>query len=131
MNANKIFNQIFGIITIISIFIVGMTVIAYSEVNLNINIGPPPRVFSTRADTVLIPKFGVYFVPDKNYDLFFLDGYWWSPRGDNWYRSRQSNGTWEHVSLKNVPRPIYNIPRNYHNIYGKTHKRNEGRGRHD
>lgn len=129
MSTSKIYNNIFGIIIILSILIFGMTVIAYSEVNLNINIGPPPRVFSTPANTVFLPRFGVYFVPGINYDLFFQNGYWWSPRGDNWYRSRQANGTWERVSLKNVPRHIYNVPRNYHKTYERTHQKNVERGR--
>lgn len=91
---------------------------AAAEVSLNINIGPPVVVGVPPA-VVLVPGSRVYFVPDFNVDIFFYGGYWWSPRGDRWYRAHDHSGPWRAVSRSVVPRPVYRIPGNYRQVYAK------------
>lgn len=93
---------------------------ALAEVNLNINIGPPPVVVAEPADVVLMPGSGVYFVADTGPDLFFYAGFWWSPRGDRWYRSRVYNGPWVVVGHRNVPVQVVRVPRDYRTRYKKA-----------
>jgi hypothetical protein len=90
---------------------------ALAEVNLNINIGPPHVVVAEPAKVVLIPGSGVYFVPDAGPDLFFYAGFWWSPRGDRWYRSKIYNGPWVVVDRRNVPVKVVRVPRDYRSRY--------------
>lgn len=115
---------------------------ARAEINLNINIGGPPVVVAEPAEVALIPEFEVYFIPGGDVDLFFHAGFWWSPRGDRWYRAEVHNGPWVVVERRIVPRQVILVPRDYraryvkakHIPYGqwkKAHPRkfdNDGRG---
>jgi hypothetical protein len=136
-----------GVFTVLAVLVLaGLPDPAPAEVHLNINIGAPPVVAAEPAEIVLIPRIGVYFVPDSGTDLFFYAGFWWAPRGDRWYRSRVCNGSWIQVNRRIVPREVVRIPRDYrvryrkvnHVPYGqwkKTHYRRENdhgrRGRYD
>jgi len=91
-----------------------------AEVNLNINIGSPPVVVAEPVEVALIPGSGVYFVADGGPDLFFYAGFWWSPRGDRWYRSRVYNGPWIVVEHRHVPVQIVRVPRDYRARYKKV-----------
>jgi hypothetical protein len=113
-----------------------------AEVNLNINIGSPPVVVAEPAAVVMIPGSGVYFVDDAGPDLFFYAGFWWSPRGDRWYRSQVYNGPWIVVEHRHVPVEVVRVPRDYrarykkgkHVPYGQWkkahHKKSYDNGRH-
>lgn len=112
---------------------------AFAEVQLNINLGPPPVVVSEPPSVVLVPGTGVYFLPDVNFDVFFFGGYWWSPRGDRWYRAPAYNGPWSGVSRRVVPAPVFRVPHDYRRVYyrerhipygqWKQERREHGRGR--
>lgn len=92
-----------------------------AEVNLNINIGAPAVVVAEPAEVVLIPgSAGVYFVADAGPDLFFHAGFWWSPRGDRWYRSQAYNGPWVVVEHRHVPVQVVRVPRDYRVRYKKV-----------
>ena len=91
-----------------------------AEVNLNINIEAPPVIVEEPAEVVLIPGSGVYFVADGGTDLFFYAGFWWSPHGDRWYRSRVYNGPWIVVEHRHVPVQIVRVPRDYRARYRKA-----------
>lgn len=91
-----------------------------AEVNLNINIGSPPVVVAEPAEIVLIPGSGVSFVADGGPDLFFYAGFWWSPRGDRWYRSRVYNGPWIVVERHHVPAQVVWVPKDYRARYRKV-----------
>ena len=88
------------------------------NVGVNLNIGPPPIVVPAPPEVVPIPNIGVYFVPGLSFDVFFYNGYWWSPRGDRWYRARAYDGPWRTVDRRYVPRPVYRVPRDYRTVYG-------------
>lgn len=133
---NKSIYSLFGFVLISSFLIIGSTGAAQAELNVNINIGPPPITVSEPPHVVMIPKFGVYFVPGVSYDVFFYNGYWWSPRGDRWYKARQYKGPWGVVQRKHVPGNLFKVPKNYREVYKKEKpinygqwKKNKGRGR--
>jgi len=93
---------------------------ARAEVNLNINIGAPPVVVAEPANVALIPGSGVYFAVDSGPDLFFHAGFWWSPRGDRWYRAEMYNGPWVVVKRRIVPVQVVRVPRDYRVRYKKA-----------
>ncbi len=109
---------VFAILAVLAIY--GPPGSARAEINLNINIGPPPVVVAEPAEVAVIPEFGVYFVPSGDPDLFFYAGYWWSPRGDRWYRARAHNGPWNVVERRTVPRQVILVPKDYRVRYGKA-----------
>jgi hypothetical protein len=85
---------------------------ARAEVSVNINLGPPV-VVAEPPHMVLVPRSRVYFSPDPQVDIFFYGGYWWSPRGDRWYRARAHNGPWGVIERRRVPREVIVVPRDY------------------
>lgn len=92
---------------------------ARAEVSVNINLGPPPIVVAEPPEVVVIPESRVYFVPDPRVDVFFFNGYWWSPRGDRWYRSRAYNGPWGVIERRYVPRAVMYVPPDYRDRWGR------------
>jgi len=90
---------------------------ARAEVSVNINLGPPPIVVAEPPEMVIVPGSNVYFVPDPHIDVFFYGGFWWSPRGDRWYRARAYKGPWVHMAPSAVPRSVIYMPRDYRTRY--------------
>lgn len=90
---------------------------ARAEVSVSINLGPPPIVVAEPPGIVMIPGSQVHFVPDPRIDVFFYGGYWWSPRGDRWYRARAYNGPWGVIEWSRVPRSVIYVPRDYRARY--------------
>jgi hypothetical protein len=91
---------------------------AHAEVSVNINLGPPPIVVAEPPAVVAIPQTRVWFAPDPHVEVFFYGGYWWSPRGPQWYRSRAYNGPWAVVETYRVPKAVIYVPRDYRSRYG-------------
>jgi hypothetical protein len=89
------------------------------DFGVNVNIGPPPIVVAEPPAMVMVPDTQVYFVPEAKFDVFFYNGYWWSPRGDRWYRSRAYNGPWRHMDRRFVPRPVCRVPHDYRHAYAR------------
>ncbi len=92
---------------------------ASAEVSVNINLGPPPIVIAEPPELVLVPDLQVYFVPHPEIDVFFHDGYWWSPRGNTWYRARAYNGPWGVVERRHIPAAVARMPHDYRGRYEK------------
>jgi len=97
-----------------------------ANVNFNVNLGPPPIMVEEPPEVVMMPQTGIYFVPGISFDVFFYNGYWWSPRGDRWYRSNRYNGSWVVVERNYVPAHLYKVPRNYREVYKKERHVNYG-----
>ncbi len=94
-------------------------------ISVNINLGPPPVVVSAPPEIVLMPS-GIYYVPGSSYDVFFYRGYWWAPRGNQWYRTRDYNGQWGLVQNRYVPGYLFRVPKNYRETYKKNKSVNFG-----
>lgn len=91
---------------------------AAAGVSLSVNIGPPVMVGAPSA-MVMVPGTRVYFAPGLDVDIFFYGGYWWSPRGDRWYRSTDYGGPWRMAARGSVPRSVYRVPRDYREVYAQ------------
>ena len=102
-----------------ALLLLGGTKEAVADVQVNVNLGPPPIVVAEPPAVVMVPRSRVYFVPDPNIDVFFYNGYWWSPRGSQWYRARAYKGPWAVVERRYVPAPVHRVPRDYRIVYEK------------
>ncbi len=108
---------------LLAVALIGGTVNdAAADVRVNVNLGPPPIVVNEPPDLVMVPESNVYFVPGYDFDIFYYGGYWWSPRGDRWYRAREYNGPWRGISRRYVPRPVFGVPRDYRRVYYGEHR---------
>ena len=105
-----------------ALFALGGTREASAEMQVNINLGPPPIVVAEPPEVVLVPRSQVYFVPHPEIDVFFYNGYWWSPRGNRWYRARAYNGPWGVVARRYVPGPVVRVPRDYRVVYERERR---------
>jgi len=117
--SKSIFRMLGLVVLLGALFAFGETKEASAEVSININLGPPPIVVAEPPEVVMIPGLQVYFVPQLEFDVFFYNGYWWSPRGSRWYRTRAYNGPWKVVNKRYVPAPVYRVPKDYRNVYEK------------
>ena len=91
--------------------------LASVSVGVNINLGPPVIVAAEPPTMVVVPQSNVYYVPEPGIDIFFYAGFWWSPRGDYWYQSRNYNHGWVAVAPSRVPRAVIYMPRDYRTRY--------------
>jgi len=115
--------RINGILVLFVLFgamlLAGGTKEAVAQISVNVNLGPPPITVAAPPAVVMVPRSRVYFVPDPNIDVFNYNGYWWSPRGDQWYRSRAYKGPWGVVEKRYVPASVQRVPRDYRVVYEK------------
>jgi hypothetical protein len=93
------------------------------SIGINIPVSPPPHVVFTRPPEMLVlPGSPVFVAPHPEVDVFFYSGYWWSPRGDRWYRSRAYNGPWRVMDHRYVPEYVRGVPRDYRSTYAHEHR---------
>ena len=105
------------LLSLLAAAVLGDVEIAEAEVNVNIHLGPPSIVAAEPPAVVMVPQSRLYFVPDPHVEIFFFNGYWWSPRGEVWYRSRAYNGPWGVIERTRVPRAVIYMPRDYRARY--------------
>jgi hypothetical protein len=71
--------------------------LAGAGVNIQVTIAaPPPVVFESSPEMVVLPGTNIYVVPDYDEDLYFVDGWWWRPWNGHWYRSHNYRGKWSY-----------------------------------
>ena len=93
---------------------------ASAQVDVRVGIGlPPPIVFATPPELIVIPETYVYVVPDVADDIFFYEGWWWRPWGGRWYRSRAYGSGWAYYG--GVPSFYASIPVTWRNDY-RSHR---------
>src|SRR5512143_1758268 len=114
-NSGRIFRYLLAGAAISAVM--GFSEPARAEVSVSVNLGPPPIVVAEPPEVVLVPRSQVYFVPGLEFDVFFHNGYWWSPRGDRWYRARAYNGPWRIIDRRHVPRAVFRVPHDYRRAY--------------
>ncbi len=98
----------------------GQEATAGPHISINIPLPPPPPfLFPKPPKIIVVPRSEVVIAPHPEVDVFFYGDYWWSPRGNRWYRSRDYNGPWNRVSSRYVPSHIRGVPRDYRTVYEK------------
>ena len=70
---------------------------------------PAVRV-STRPRMVLIPRLGIYYAPDSQYNLYLVNKIWFYYYDGKWYRSHTYEGSWQYVPFSKVPEVLKNLP---------------------
>ena len=111
-----------------------------ADVSINLRIGDPYRgprlIFEDEPDVVVVPGSRVYYVRDRDYDLYRYGSYWYYNYDGGWYRSRRYNGPFTYVGYRAVPRSVAYIPVRYRkhwreardDRYYRQEKRQENRG---
>ena len=75
-----------------------------AQVNVNVNIGPPPPVVMYSPPTmVLMPEPQAYVAVGVPYDIFFISGRYYYLHGDHWFWASRYNGPWTYVEYRGLP----------------------------
>ena len=75
----------------------------------HIGVSVPAIQFDVEPPLVVVSP-GVYVVEDYDQEVFFTDGWYWSRRGDVWYRTRDHRGGWVAAPPRYVPATIVRLP---------------------
>jgi hypothetical protein len=102
---------------VVLLAIVGaMPLAAAAEINVNINVGPPPVIFAEPPRVVVVPQTPVYYVPDTSYNVFFFDGRYYSFNDGAWFLATSHRGPWTFVAVERVPRAVLAVPVRYYKV---------------
>jgi hypothetical protein len=70
-----------------------------------------PTIRFETAPPVVEVEPGMYVVPDREEEVFFVDGWYWTRWQDGrWYRTRSYRGGWLGVPPTAVPAPLVRVP---------------------
>ncbi len=96
---------------------------------------------SVRIDLpVVLPQLvvvspGIRVVPDVDYEVFYVNGWYWTRSDGGWYRSRDHRGGWAYAEPRFVPPGLVRIPpgqyRHYRQAQFHEMKREEHERRHE
>ena len=94
--------------------VIAVPIPTQAGVGISISV-PPPLVFASPPEVVVIPETYVYAVPTIEEDLFFYSGWWWRPWQGRWYRSRDYRSGWVHY--RRVPSFYVRVHSGWRNDY--------------
>jgi hypothetical protein len=89
---------------------------AAAQVQVNINVAPPPYAFPAPPPVAVVPGTYVYVVPGIAVDILFYHGYWYRPHKGYWYRAPSYNGPWVYLSPPKIPRALIELPPYYRSV---------------
>jgi hypothetical protein len=90
---------------------------------VTVEVNAPTIAFESAPPLVEIAP-GVQVVPDLDDEVFFVDGYYWTRRGDHWFRTKDYRGGWIAVRDKDVPPVLLGMPRGKYKRF-KRHRDHE------
>jgi len=64
---------------------------------------PPPAIRFEVPPPVVEVNPGVQVVADQDEEVFVIDGWYWTRRGDHWFRARDHRGGWVVAEPRVVP----------------------------
>lgn len=117
---------------------------AATSVDVRVSVGDrydgATLAFRNEPRVVLVPETKVYYVNDRDCDLYRYGRYWYFVEDGFWYRSASWRGPFLHIRTATVPRSVVMVPVKYrrhwkqgppsHAVAGGYYRnRDEGRGR--
>lgn len=88
-----------------------------TNVDMRVRVGDPYRGatldFHEEPAVVLVPETKVYYVRDRECDLYRFGRYWYFVEDERWYRARTWQGPFLHLNATSVPRSVRTVPLNY------------------
>jgi hypothetical protein len=75
-----------------------------AEVNVNINLAPPPPVVvEAPPQMVFLPEPGIYVAVGIPFDVYFVSSRYYYVHGGNWFWAKGYGGPWTHAVYKSLP----------------------------
>ncbi len=96
---------------------VAATAKAGTSVDFRISVGDHYRgatlELRSEPEVVMVPASKVYYVRDRDYDLYRYGRYWYFIEEGRWYRARSWRGPFLYVRSATVPRSVRHVPVRY------------------
>ena len=111
----------------------GSPVPARADLNVNINVGPPPIVFTAPPRVVVVPDSRVYYAPEVGINLFVYENRYYSFHDGGWFLASTYHGPWVALPLARVPKAVLAVPVQYYKVppgHAKRMNGDYGRGPH-
>jgi hypothetical protein len=89
---------------------------AWAEVNINVNVGPPPVVLVSPPRLVVVPGSPVSYAPEVNFNVFVLGGRYYTFHEGVWFHAATHRGPWAAIVVEQVPPPVLAVPVKYYKI---------------
>lgn len=90
---------------------------AGTSADVRVRVGDPYRgaslEFQEEPAVVLVPTTKVYYVRDRECDLYRFGRYWYFVEDERWYRARTWQGPFLHLNATSVPKSVRTVPLNY------------------
>jgi hypothetical protein len=86
------------------------------SVNINVSAPPPPMVFVTPPQLVVVPGSAVMYAPGVAFNVFVLQGRYYSFHSGTWFYGASHKGPWVVVPLEKVPHAVRAVPVAYYKI---------------
>ena len=90
---------------------------AATSVDVRVSVGDPYNGatlrFSNEPQVVLVPETKVYYVRNRDCDLYRYGRYWYFVEDGFWYRSATWRGPFRHVRTGSIPRSVVMVPVKY------------------
>jgi hypothetical protein len=87
-----------------------------ADLNINVNIGPPPIVLASPPKLVVIPESPVKWAPGVEVNLFFYGGRYYSFHEGRWFQAASHGGPWVVIAIGKVPPPVLAVPVTYYKV---------------
>ncbi len=91
--------------------------LADANADARVRVGDPYRGaaldFHDEPAVSLVPTTKVYYVRDRECDLYRYGRYWYYLETGQWYRARSWQGPFIHLNATSVPRSVRTVPLNY------------------
>ena len=102
---------------------------AQGEVNVNVNIGPPPVVLAAPPSLVVIPGSAVSYAPSVSMNFFAYGGRYFSLHNGAWFVASTHQGPWAVIAINHVPQPVLTVPVTYYKQVPPGHAKKAGHGK--
>ena len=106
-----------AVLALIALFSVAPPALADVRTETRIRVGDPYRGvaldFHDEPAVALIPATKVYYVRDRQCDLYRYGRFWYFAENGRWFRARSWQGPFIHLHSSSVPRSVRNVPLNY------------------
>jgi len=76
---------------------------------VDVQVSAPTITFEAPPPLVEVSP-GVQVVPDREQEVYFVDGWYWTRHGKHWFRTRDHRGGWVVVGESEVPQTVVVIP---------------------
>jgi hypothetical protein len=83
---------------------------------------PPPLV---------VAEPGIQVVPDQPEEVFYVDGWYWTRRGDHWFRTHDYRGQWVGADRRIVPDRLYRVPPGHYRHWHAARREERREERHE